>query len=182
MSDENAAETPVPAKPRRQPIALEADVRQVCNDLVTGDLTLGEGQSLTPHAISVILGERRGGKEHRPSSGAVQEALKHWVEIGYITATQKPFAFADYTEDGKTLGLDALKARHSERKKAARAAQKAAAAPAPAEVIQGSIEDVAPEPSVTNGETASEPEYAGGTFQGDFTENTGTLTSNAPPF
>lgn len=132
MSDENAAspseEGSVKTLTRRAPIDLEADVKQVCDDLVTGALSLGDDKFLTPHAISVIVGEKRGGKDHRPSSGAVQAALKRWEEVGYITCNQKPFSFDDYTEAGRTLGLAQCKANYSERSKAARAAQKAAAA------------------------------------------------------
>lgn len=117
---------------RREPIALEEDVRQVCNHYVEGDLEppLGDGKFLTPHAISVYIGEMRGGgKENRPSSGAVQACLKRWEQIGFIYANPKPFSFDTYTEAGRVYGLAGVKETYSANAKAARAATKEAAAP-----------------------------------------------------
>lgn len=116
---------------RREPIALEEDVRQVCNHYINGDLEppLGENKYLTPHAISVYIGEMRGGKDHRPSSGAVQACLKRWELIGFIKANDKPFSFDTYTEAGQTYGLAGVKETYAANAKAARAATKEAAAP-----------------------------------------------------
>lgn len=126
--DSPAGDSTPPA--RRAPIDLEPDVKYFTDQLVTQELVLAEGKHLTPHALSVLIGEKRGGgKENRPSSGAVQATLKRWEEIGFATMYQKPFAFGDYTDAGRDDGLAAVKAAYSERAKAARAAAKAAAAP-----------------------------------------------------
>lgn len=131
---------------RREPISLEEDVRLVCNAAVEGTLDppLADGRYLTPHAISIYIGEKRGGKEHRPSSGAVQACLKRWEQIGFIYANQKPFSFDTYTPDGQTYGLKGIKERYSENAKAARAATKEASKPKA---------EVAPEPEPAPAET-----------------------------
>lgn len=123
-------ETPAadaPAKERKQRGDLEAQVKEVTDAFVTGTLVLGEGEFLTPHRIGKEIAGKYGDK---PSTGAVQSAVKRWSECGFAQVNEKPYAFVDYTEAGRTQGLSALKAAAAEQRKAAKAAEKAAAAPA----------------------------------------------------
>lgn len=126
-------ETPAadaPAKERKQRGDLEAQVKEVTDAYVTGTLVLGEGEFLTPHRIGKEIAGKYGDK---PSTGAVQSAVKRWADCGFAQVNEKPYAFTDYTEEGRTEGLTALKTRAAEARKAAKAAEKAAAAPAAVE-------------------------------------------------
>lgn len=125
-SDTTPVDPDVKVVSRRDPIPLEPDVKQVCDDFIRGSLVLPEGKFLTSHVISQAIGDMRGGKSERPSSGAVQARLKQWVDIGFIEVNEKPFAFLDYTQAGVDRGLQAVKDEFNARKKAARAAEKAA--------------------------------------------------------
>lgn len=123
--------SPAEPKPLRRP--LEEDLKTVLDNIVTGKMTVPEGKSATPHVISGLIKELRGGDAgDRPSSGAVAAALNRWAHIGYITLNQGPTSFADYTNAGRQDGLAALKKANRDRLAAARAARKAASTPAPA--------------------------------------------------
>lgn len=120
-----------PAKDRSPASDLEGDLRVILNQFVQGQITLGDGVHATPHTLAGLIAKHRGdGKA--VSSGAVSAALARWAEVGFITLRQKPTAFDDFTDEGRTHGLKALKERHRQAKKDARAAAKAADAPAPA--------------------------------------------------
>lgn len=123
------------AKARRGRGELEADVKTICDQYVTGGLVLPEGDHLTAHKIANNIKALHTLTEP-PSSGAVTAVLERWKEIGYADLNDKPKAFKDYTDAGRTEGLTALKAKAAEEKRANRAATKLAAksaAPAPAE-------------------------------------------------
>lgn len=108
--------------------ALEVAIIGVTDAFVAGDLTLGEGEFLTPHRIARAVQEKEGRKV---SAGAVAARLQVWLEIGFAQLNQKPFAFSDYTQDARDVGLSGLKDRAREARKAAKAEAKAEA---PAEV------------------------------------------------
>lgn len=114
------ASTPSGRAPRSP---LEQDLMKVINDYVTGVIVLADGTHLTPHVIAKrIEADRSDGT--KVSSGAVSAALQRWVEIGYITLSEKPTAFDDYTDAGRTQGLTALKEANKSRAAAGRAALK----------------------------------------------------------
>lgn len=171
------APTPPPA-PADEPEAktnrrgrgeLEADVKVICDQFVTGAIALGEGEFLTAHKIANRVKELRA-LEDPPSSGAVTAVLERWAEVGYATLNEKPKAFSDYTDAGRTEGLTALKAKRAEEKRSERAATKlankaaaAAAAPAPETAPEAApSSDQEPntigESSEPAGATAPEPE------------------------
>jgi hypothetical protein len=158
--------------------ALETETRQICDAFVTGDLKLEDGKVLTPHRISLEILKRRAanlaeGEEasRAPSPGAITENLQRWKLIGFADIGEKPTRFLDYTEDGKTKGLAALKAEFSEQLKDKKAASKAAekgepesepAAPAaPATNTDDGFYDPALDVDVTREEPATPPTPAG---------------------
>lgn len=114
----------VKSGPDRRPRGwLETDVKQVCDKFITGEVALEEGQHLTPHRVSRLVKELEG-LDEAPSTGAVAAVFDRWKEIGFAVISDKPVAFVDYTEDGKSLGLAAMKAVRSENRKAERKAAK----------------------------------------------------------
>ncbi len=136
-ADTDSTDTPTEAsapKVHRGRGGLEAEVKRICDEFVTGKFALPEGEVLTPHFIAKRIKEDEGTDE-APSTGAVAAALDRWAEIGFAEITEKPKAFVDYTEAGRDQGLTTLKAASAERKRAirsaAKAAEKAASAPAP---------------------------------------------------
>lgn len=142
MQDESAAEPQTEAPPeappeapaqpesdkaRRQRGGLELEVKSVTDSFATGNFKLPEGQLLTPHRIATAIASTQG--VEKPSVGAVAGVVRRWSEVGYATVNDKPFAFLDYTEDARTIGLSALKQRAAEAKASAKAAAKAAEQP-----------------------------------------------------
>jgi hypothetical protein len=112
---------------------LESDLKAVLDGIVKGDIVIPDGKKATPHVIAGLIQERRGGaKADRPSAGAVAAGLNRWRNIGFITLTEGPTAFEDYTDAARNEGLSALKKANRQRLSAARAAQKAAQTPPPA--------------------------------------------------
>lgn len=112
---------------------LEPDVKAITDAFVTGEVKLEEGQVLTPHRISALVHERRGGEGKAPSAGAVSAVLERWEKYGFATLGTKPAAFVDYTDAGREKGLTAMKAEHRQALKDARAAEKAAKSTAASE-------------------------------------------------
>lgn len=55
----------------------------------------------------------------RVSPGAVTSMLKRWERIGFAECTERPFAFAGYTESATVIDLDEMKAMHRESRSAA---------------------------------------------------------------
>lgn len=142
------------AAPERAPASdIEGDLKRVCDNLITGAMTLPEGKSATPHILARFIGELRGGPV--PSSGAVAAALDRWVAIGYISMTDHPKAFDDYTDAGRTVGLGELKRQHRARlSEARRAEREAKAAASPARVTEPVAQE--PEPAAP---AAPEPPF-----------------------
>lgn len=135
-----AAEPQVTAAPTSEPegadsaqstrVQLWPDVKAVLDSYVQGTFTLPDGKPLTPGRIATQVGVIRGDKA--PSTGAVAALLNRWKEFGFVTMSEKPTAFEDYTPEGRdpNVGLTVLKDRHREALKSARAAEKAANAAA----------------------------------------------------
>lgn len=127
-ADENAeesrpaeSEAPAEDKPKRAPRTdLEPEVKKVTDAFVTGSITLGEGEFLTPHRIGKYV-QQNLGSEKAPSTGAVSAVLDRWAGIGFATLVEKPKAFGDYTDAGREKGLSALKAEAVAARKAAKA-------------------------------------------------------------
>lgn len=150
QADENPSVPVAPAAPagpvvRAAPTNLEGDLRKVLDDYVSGVFKLPEGSLATPHTLAAEIAKRRGdGKA--VSSGAVSDALRRWVEVGFATLSSKPTAFVDYTDAARSQGLHALKAAHRLSRSAAR---KAVAEPATAvPLATGSTLPVPPTPPV----------------------------------
>jgi hypothetical protein len=112
-----------PASERRGRGLLEADVLTITDKFVKGDVTLGDDEALTPHRIANFIKDQDG-LDEAPSTGAVAAVLARWDKYGFVTLSDKPVAFASYTEAGVSDGLTALKAKHAEDRKAARAEAK----------------------------------------------------------
>lgn len=116
---------------RRQRGRLEDLLREVCDAIVAGNVTLAEGQLWTPHRLAVQIGLRYPGSGVKPSPGAIADNLKRWSAIGFAVTQDKPLAFIAFTPEAASQGLDALKKAHRANKSAERKASKATAAPAP---------------------------------------------------
>lgn len=93
---------------------VEAMVKSVVDDWVTGRFELEEGDLLSATRLARLASEKFETTIH-PSS--VYQVLERWERIGYCTVTQSPLAFELYTPDAVSLGLRELKKRD----KAARA-------------------------------------------------------------
>lgn len=113
------------AEARRGRGELEAQVKEI-TDAYEADpskVDLPEGKTLTPHMVAKLIADKTG--EDAPSSGAVAAIFKRWDEYGYALTHDKPLAFKKVSAAGKKQGLDGLKEKHREAKKAERAAAKA---------------------------------------------------------
>lgn len=89
---------------------LADDVKAVCDLYVTGELQIAENKTLTPHrAASAVM--KIDGLSKAPSTGAVQAVFKRWEKIGFAIFARDPFAFIDYSEEGKLLGLRGVQDR-----------------------------------------------------------------------
>ncbi len=125
-------EEPEPDKNDRRPRGwLATDVKDVCDKFITGEIILPEGKTLTPHRVAVLVKEQ-GGLEKPPSAGAVTAVFKRWQEYKFVVMNEKPFAFSDYTDEGRNVGLAGLIEARSSARKAEKAAEKAASTPLPA--------------------------------------------------
>lgn len=122
------------AKVRRPRGWLANDVKVICDKFITGEIALEDGQALTPHRVARLVKEHDG-LDEAPSTGAVAAVFKRWGDFGFATFSDKPFAFLDYTEEGRSVGLQGMIQARSDARKNERAAAKAAEAPteAPAE-------------------------------------------------
>jgi hypothetical protein len=111
---------------------LESDVKRVTDAFIQGQIVLDTGQYLTPHRLSKLVKELDN-LDEAPSTGACAAVLLRWKEIGFAELYPQPMSFKDYTAEGRTLGLTALKEKRTADRKATRAAvkeaEKAAAAP-----------------------------------------------------
>lgn len=123
-NDDTQADETTGKADRRPRGWLESDVKAITDRYVTGEFTVKDDKPLTPHRLADAV-KTEGELGSAPSTGAVSAVLHRWVKLGFITVSEKPFAFLDYTEEGRTEGLASLKARRAESLKAARAAAKA---------------------------------------------------------
>lgn len=94
-------------EPRRGRGFLATDVNIVCKNFVSGEFTLAEGKFLTPYVVARIIKEQDD-LEKQPSSGAISRVFHQWEEWGYATFRTNPFAFVDFTEEGKAKGLQRM--------------------------------------------------------------------------
>lgn len=111
---------------------LEADVKQITDAYVMGEFKTFDDRPLSAYRIATAIKERDGLAE-LPSVGGIVYVLDRWERIGFATFTRNPFAFEDYTEDGRVLGLAALGQRDRDERRRRRAAAKEAEAEAEAE-------------------------------------------------
>jgi hypothetical protein len=63
----------------------------------------------TPSWISEEIGHDQAIKP--PSVGAISAVFDRWVKLGFAVVAKKPTRFLHYTDEGKRLGLDGMKAR-----------------------------------------------------------------------
>lgn len=134
--DANDGET-AEDKVRRGRGLLEVDVRSVTDAFAKGEITLAEGELLTPHRIGRQVKDRDS-LDKAPSTGAIVNVLKKWGEIGFAVLNEKPLAFLDYTNEARNDGLSALKERHAAANPRPKRAPKAKAeAPAAPESTDG---------------------------------------------
>lgn len=122
------------ADDRRPRGFLEADIKRVCDAWVTGEYVVVGEKPLTPYRAALALKEMDQ-LDEAPSSGAVSAVFDRWVEIGFMEASRKPYAFAGYTEAARTKGLAALHKEWRERKRAAKAALREQDADTDAEAV-----------------------------------------------
>lgn len=131
VSDGTEPDLPADDDTRRGRGGLEADVREITNAFVQGEITLPDGALMTPHRISALIESRLGAKA---STGATSNVLKRWYDIGFCAVNEKPLAFIDYTDAARLEGLTALKAKAKAARKQARL-EAAAAAAVPDETV-----------------------------------------------
>lgn len=98
---------------------LSGDVYIVCKEFVAGEFTLEEGKFLTPWVVATIIMEQDG-LDKRPASGAIAAAFHRWEEWGFATFRVEPFAFVDFTEEGRELGLQGFMDKKRNDKKTSR--------------------------------------------------------------
>lgn len=94
-------------EPRRGRGFLATDINILCKSYVDGDISLDEGKFLTPYTAAKIL-QQQDGLEKPPSSGAVSRCFKQWEEWGYATFRSNPFAFVNFTSEGRERGLQSF--------------------------------------------------------------------------
>ena len=59
-----------------------------------------------------------------PSVGAISAVFDRWANLGFATIEKKPVRFSGFTLEGKTKGLDRMKAEVKRKQKFEKAAQK----------------------------------------------------------
>ncbi len=84
---------------------LEQWVKQCCEEWSSGDI----GYPCTPAYIADWIKHFR--DVPNQSVGAIDAVFKRWAEIGYALIEKKPTRFMGFTDEGKKVGLEVLKAR-----------------------------------------------------------------------
>ncbi len=136
VGDDPATEPDAYEGIRRSRGMLETDVKEITDLYVQGKLDLPEGAvALTPHFIGISI-KKVGELEAVPSTGAIAAVLNRWEECGYAVLSEKPRGFATYTEEARTEGLAALKAKLKDSKKESRKAAAAATSAAEAAPVE----------------------------------------------
>jgi hypothetical protein len=97
---------------------LEYDVKQAVDTFIIEN----EDGFCTPAWISTEIGKTKGFAP--PSTGAVTAVLERWQTYGFALLGKKPTRFVMYTEEGVSLGLEALKDRYKRRSKMQQTAAK----------------------------------------------------------
>jgi hypothetical protein len=95
---------------RAAPTDLQGDMKRVTDQFVQGNAELLarlDGKPLTPSRVAAEVQLLRG-SEKAPSTGAVAAAFKRWEDYGFATFGSKPYAFADYTDRGRSIGLKGI--------------------------------------------------------------------------
>lgn len=105
---------------------LSDAVKEVCDDFISGKISLPEGKTLTPHYVATFVATQEK-LDAPPSTGAVSAVFKRWDEYGFALFHKKPFAFKDYSAKGKKVGLHGLIDARKEARSKERAAAKAEA-------------------------------------------------------
>jgi hypothetical protein len=141
--EEAAEEADTPKAERRPRGWLASDVKQVCDKFITGEIVLPEGKMLTPHRVASLVKELDN-LEKAPSAGAVSAVFNRWEEYGFVRMNAKPYAFADYTDEGRNVGLNGLIEARQAQRKTERAAAKTTAPEAPAEAAPEASDDPSP--------------------------------------
>lgn len=98
-------------EPRRGRGFLATDVNITLKEWLAGEFSLQEGKFMTPYIVARIIKEKDG-LEKMPSSGAITRIFHTWEDWGYAEFRQTPFAFIDFTPEGKELGLQAFTDRN----------------------------------------------------------------------
>lgn len=104
MSDDDDGFDPDDFNPRRPRNYLAFDVNNICLAYLKGEYKLPEGKHLTAHFIAKLMIEQEG-LVKKPSVGAITKVFQRWEEYGYATMRTLPYAFVDFTEEGKRLGF-----------------------------------------------------------------------------
>lgn len=107
MSDDFDPDDYDDPEPRRGRGFLATDVNIVCKEFVAGEFDLAEGKFLTPYVVARIIKEQDD-LEKLPSSGAINRTFRQWEQWGYATFRSNPFAFLDFTPEGKERGLQSF--------------------------------------------------------------------------
>jgi len=98
---------------RRGRGVLEAQVREVIDDFVTGVLD-AEDMPITAHRVSNLVRDRHL-ESKRPSTGAVSAIFARWSVIGAAVIGNDPIQFLGYTLDASEVGFRELNRLYKER-------------------------------------------------------------------
>lgn len=141
----------VKSGPDRRPRGwLETDVKHITDDFVMGNIKLEDGEFLTPHRVSKLV-QKFDCLDEAPSTGAVAAVFQRWIDVGFMVANDKPFAFLDYTEEGRAQGLTAMKAARRTEKAELRKADPNAKKPGrPKKVQSGGTETATDNPEMSS--------------------------------
>jgi hypothetical protein len=94
---------------RRNRGYLTMDINDLLKGVMTGEVQITEGTKLTPSVVAQLLVEIEGLEaEDKPSTGAVTAIFKNMEKVGYATFTKPPYAFEDFTEEGKVMGYEGM--------------------------------------------------------------------------
>jgi hypothetical protein len=90
---------------------LEYDVKRAVDTFIIEE----EDGYCTPVWIAAEIGKYKG--IDPPSTGAVTAVLERWANYGFAELAKKPTRFVKYTDEGVSLGLEALKDRFKRKTK-----------------------------------------------------------------
>lgn len=121
---ESVAGTPAPARFAPTPTgrAARGQLEWWVHEQVRIWTVEGYDFACTPVWISKEIGRDQG--IDPPSVGAISAVFERWSNLGFAIIEKKPTRFAGLTEDGKTKGLDRMKAEAKRREKMHKAEMK----------------------------------------------------------